>query len=626
MKLSDEMLERIEVIVKQRRELLDALYDEGVSADTVLRNGRVVNVITGEIYPADVSIKGVHILKVGDSEDVVGPETTVVDLDGAFVIPGLIDSHTHFESAMLTATEFSRLSIPTGTTTIVSDPHEIGNVLGPVAIEAIAVESATLPNRIHTRPPCHTPNVPGVETAGYDIRWKDVPDLLALPGVDGIGENQAVTQPRLVHKHTPEVIDDVLHSTTYARLSGKVVDGNAAAIFGNDLAAHVIAGGTDVSCHETTTKAESLAKLRDGVWVLMREGSTQRNMAECIRPVTEDGVQPNRLCLSTDDMMPNDLRDRGHMNDVVRRTIAAGIDPVLAIQMATIHPATWMGHNEVGALLPGKLADIAVIDGPLEDMNVRAVYLNGQHVAQNNELLIDLPRYTYPDTVKDSVKRGPVTADELAVTASGTSAEVRAVGLILDQNLTRAVTGTLPVVDGIVRPDLEQDLLHLALVERHGRHGGVGRTFVNGFGMKHGAIAESVAHDCHNIMCMGANLDDMVVAINRVIEMKGGLALAKDGRVIGDLPLEIAGLMTDQMSAVEMADRLELLSTLARNDLGVEVHGVFMHLAFISLSTSPTWKITDLGLLDVTTYTLIPTLVEDSDSTASSQEFVEAAR
>jgi adenine deaminase len=266
-----------------------------------------------------------------------------------------------------------------------------------------------------------------------------------------------------------------------------------------------------------------------------------------------------------------------------------------------------------------------VIDGALEDMDVRAVYLNGERVAQNNELVIDLPRYTYPDTVKDSVKRGPVTADELAVTANGTSAQVRAVGLIPDLNLTHAITGTSPVVDGIVRPDFEQDLLHLALVERHRCHGGVGRSFVHGFGMKHGAIAESVAHDCHNIMCMGANLDGMVVAINRVIAMKGRLALAKDGQVIGELQLEIAGLMTDQVSAVEMADRLEMLGTLAREDLGVQVHGPFMHLALINLSTRPTWKITDLGLLDVPTYTVIPTVIEETD-VARDLEFVEAAR
>lgn len=613
MEISQELSDRLDEVVEQRRALIETFFSNDVHADRVLRNGRVVNVVTGEIYVADVSTKGRHILKVGDSEDVVGPDTEIVELDGAFVIPGLIDSHTHFESAMLTATEFSRLSIPTGTTTIVSDPHEIANVLGPLGVEAMAREAATLPNRIHTRPPCHTPNVPGVETAGFDIRWKDVPDLLELPTVDGLGENQAVSVPHLVHQHTPEVFDDVLRSTSYARLTGKVVDGNAPAIFGSDLAAHIIAGGTDVSCHETTTKAESLAKLRDGVWILMREGSTQRNMAECIRPYTEDGVEPHRLCLASDDMMPNDLRDRGHMNDIVRRTIAAGVPPVLAIQMATIHPAIWMGHQEIGALLPGKLADIVVIDGALEEMDIRAVYLDGVHVAQDNQLLIDLPRYTYPDATKDSVKRGPITADEIAVTASGSTAHVRAVGLIPDQNLTTAVTAELPVDNGIVIPDLDQDIIHLALVERHGRTGGAGRTFVKGFGMRHGAIAESVSHDCHNIMVMGTNLDDMVVAVNRVIEMKGGLALVNDGVVIGDLRLPIAGLITDEMSATEMADKLEELGRLASHDLGVTVHGPFMHLAFLSLSTSPTWKITDLGLLDVTTYTIIPTVIDELD-------------
>ncbi|MCC6225374.1 MAG: adenine deaminase [Microthrixaceae bacterium] len=597
-------------MIATRRALIETLLRPDAQADLVLRRGRVVNVVSGEIYPGDVAVQGGYILMVGDCTDLIGPETEVVELEDAHVLPGLIDAHMHFESAMLTATEFSRLSIPTGTTTIVNDPHEIGNVLGPDGIRALAEECATLPNRIHTRVPCRVPDVPDLETPGRDITSRDIPEMLRYPTVDGIGEIQGVAAPRLVFDHTPEVFDDVLASTVYARDHDKLVDGNAAAIFGPELAAHIIAGGTDISCHETTTKEECVEKLRQGVWVLMREGSTQRNMAECIRAHTEEGLDPSRLCLATDDMLPEDLRRTGHMNDVVRRTIEAGIHPVLAIQMATIHPATWMGLRDRGALLPGKLADIVVVGEPLEAMDVRSVYIGGLRVAQDGQLLIKLPSYRYPDAVKHSVKREPVQPAHFAVRAGGSRARVRVVGLIPDQNLSDGIEAELDVEDGVVRASLDQDILHIAVVERHGRTGEVGRAFVHGFGMRRGAIAETVSHDTHNIMVMGTNLIDMAAAVNAVIDMQGGLVLIDDGEVIGSLRLLVAGLVSDELDAVEMSEAMDDLTRLAQDQLGVTVHGPFMHLAFLSLATSPKWKITDRGLLDVASYTILPVVAE----------------
>jgi adenine deaminase len=594
--------------------LIEALLRDGQGADTILRNGRVVNVITGEIYPADVALKGEAILRAGNCADLEADETQIVDLAGAYVIPGLIDAHMHFESAMLTATEFSRLSIPTGTTTIVADPHEIGNVLGPSGMREMAVECAALPNRIHLRVPCRTPDVPGVETAGYDITSQDVPEMLEFPTVDGIGEIQGVAAPDLVFRHTPEVFEDVALSTAFAQARGKVVDGNAAAIFGNELAAHIIAGGTEISCHETTTKKEAVEKLRYGVYVLMREGSTQRNMAECIRAYTEEGMDPRRLCLCTDDMLPDDLQERGHMNDVVRRTIAAGIQPVVALQMATINPATWMGLRDVGVIAPGKLADLAII-GDLEQMDVRAVYLGGRRVAEDGELLIDLPKYRYPQSVKESVRRGPVSAEELMIPSDhlpkeGSAVRVRAVGLIPDQNLSHAVEASLPVRHGRIEASPTDNVVYVAVVERHSRTGEVGKAFIHGFGMQTGAIAETVSHDTHNIIVMGTNQDDMAVAVNEVIAMQGGIALADSGEVIGTLRLPVAGLLTDELTAPEMSSAVAELTSLAQERLGVQVHGPFMHLAFLSLATSPVWKITDRGLLDVERYSVLPAVVE----------------
>lgn len=597
-------------LAKDRRHLINVLMNSKVFADKVLKGGNVVNVISGEIYVADVAISGEYIVRVGDCSSLTGPGTEVVDMAGAHVMPGLIDAHMHFESAMLNCTEFTRLSLPTGTTSLVSDPHEIANVLGPDGVEEMAKECALLPNRVHTRVPCRVPDVPMVETCGVDITFDDVPRMLKMPTVDGIGEMQSVGAPRFVYDHTPNVFDDALKSTVYARSNGKVVDGNAAAIFNDQLAAHIIASGTDISCHETTTKEEALEKLRYGVRILMREGSTQRNMKECIRVYTEDGLDPRYLCLATDDMLPDDLRDHGHMNDVVRRTIAAGIKPVLAIQMATINPATWMGLSDVGVLAPGKLADICIVKGDLAAMKVAQVYVGGKLVAQDNKLLIDLPAYRYPDWVRKSVKRGPVSKSELTIETKGDSAKVRVVGLIPDQNLSRSIEGTVPVVGGVAQANVEKDLLLAAVVERHGRHGGVANGFINGFGMKRGAIAETVSHNSHNIIVMGTNHDDMVTAVNEVIRIQGGIVMVDDGKLIGTLPLPVAGLINDELNAAEMTAKVAEMTKIAQGHLGVQVHGPFMHLAFLSLTTSPTWKLTDRGLLNVETLEILPVVLE----------------
>ncbi len=595
--------------VAQRLHMIEALMDPDKGADLVLQGGNVVNVITREVYQADIAIAGEHIILVGDCSKLVGRNTRLVDMAGKHLCPGFIDSHMHFESAMLTVTEFTRLSLPTGTTCLISDPHEIGNVLGPSGIKAMCDEAALMPQHVHSRVPALCPDSPGLETAGYDVTSKDVPEMLDYPSVSGIGETQGVTAAKHVWAHNPEVFRDTVVATVYAQSKGKKVDGNAAELFGSELAAHIIAGGTEISCHETTTKAEAVEKLRQGVYMLMREGSTQRNMPECIRAVTEEGLDSRRAILATDDMLAEDIAKTGHMNDIIRRTIAQGVNPLEAIQMATINAATWQGFSDIGVLAPGKLADIAVIDGRLEDMNVSAVYLGGKLVAENGELLIDLPPYTYPDNVKHSVKRAPISPQDLMVgTDKPGLVKVRCVGLILDQNLTDAVEAELRVQDGHVLPDPAQDLLPIAVVGRHGQKD-IGATFVKGFGMKYGAIAETVSHDTHNIMVMGATYEDMALAVNRVIELQGGLVLVKQGKVIGELPLRVGGLISDEHTAAELTDKMSELTGLATDELECKAHAPFMHLAFLSLTTSPKWKITDKGVVDAVNYCVLPTIV-----------------
>lgn len=593
----------------QWRKLIDVLLDSNQFADLVLKDGFVINTITREIYEADVAIKGEHILMVGDASGLIGSRTKVVDVRGKFISPGFIDSHMHFESAMLTCTEFSRLSIPTGTTTIVADPHEIGNVLGVHGMQEMIKEAKTLPNQIYFTVPAAVPDAPGLETAGFEVNSKHMAELLNDPYVQGIGEIQSFSNIQPVYENAPELIDDLVAAVSYANSIGKTVEGNAPGLFGKELAAHIISGGTHVSCHETTTKEEMVEKLRYGISVFMREGSSQRNMAECIRAITEEGMDSRRAILVSDDMVPEDLLKDGHMNDIVRRTIAQGIDPVEAIQMATINPATHFGFKDVGLLAPGKRANIAVIDD-LNEMTIHQVYLNGVLAAEKGELTIDLGTYTYPESVKKSVKRGPVRLEDLHIQASGSRARVRAIVAIPDQNLTGADEFDLNVSNGVVQPCLQQDVLPVLVVERHGRTGNIGKGFLNGFKLQSGAIAESVAHDTHNIIVTGTNYEDMVTAVNRVIAMDGGIAMIKDGKVVGDLPLRVGGLITDELSGKEVSEKIAELTRLAKDELGCSIHVPFMHLSFWSLVTSPEWKITDMGLIDVDKFEILSPVVK----------------
>ncbi len=591
------------------RKLIDVLLGDNDFADTVLENGKVINVITREIQDCDLAIKDEYILMIGDCKKLIGPDTKVIDMGGKYIAPGFIDSHMHFESSMLTVTEFSRLSIVSGTTTLVADPHEIGNALGPVGMKAMADEVDSVPNKVHLVVPALVPDCPGYETPGVDITSKDMEDLLSYKNIIGIGELQGVSLAQHVYDKTPEVYDDLLTSSMYAVSKGMVVDGNAPELFGNELAAHIITTGGECSCHETTTKEECVEKLRQGVYVFMREGSTQKNMAECIRAVTEDKLDSRRCILATDDMVSSDLYELGHMNEIVRRTIAQGVEPVEAIQMVTINPATYFGFKDVGVIAPGKYADLAIIND-LKSMEVEGVFIDGKLVAYNNQLLIDIPEYKYPDAVKNSIKRGAVKLDEITIQSNSQNPDVRCIELIPDQNLSGKTTRSLKSNNGVIEPDINSDVLIMLNVERYGRGNNVGKCFVTGFGLKKGAIAESVGHDTHNIMVVATNYEDALVAINRVIENQGGIAIAENGRIIDDLALRVGGLITDELNGIELAEKVRNLENLAKTQLNCTVHAPFMHLSFLSLSTSPKWKLTDKGIFDVDNYEILGPVVE----------------
>ncbi len=582
----------------QYRKMIDILMGKHGCADIILEGGFFINVLTREIYQADVAIKNQYILLVGDCKAVKGEKTQIINVRGKYISPGLIDAHMHFESSMLTCTEFSKLSLLGGTTTLFADPHEIANVSGIEGIEAMLKEAAYLPNRILFTVPALVPDVPGLETAGQEIDSRFLKKLLEEDNVTGLGEMQGFSNTESVYEHSEEVIDDLLVSSAMAHRCHKTVEGNAPGLSGKDLAAHILVCGGETSCHETTTKEECLEKVRNGVTVFMREGSTQKNMAECIRTIKEEGIDSRKLVLATDDMSAKDLLESGHMNSVIAKTIAQGIDPVEAIQMATINPARHYGRNDIGVIAPGKAADICILSD-LNRMKVETVLVKGKVVAHEGKLLLDIPHYTYPDCIKHSMKREKIKKEEFQIHTERRSELVRGIQVIEDQNLTESITEEIMAKDGLLQPDIEKDVLPFIVIERHGKSQRIGKAFVRGFGLKTGAIAQSIGHDTHNLLVIGTNYDDMEMAANRVRTMEGGIALIKEKKVVRDLPLRVAGLMSDEMTAEELAGRLEMISTAAEKEMGCKIHEPFMHLSFLTLVTSPTWKLTDYGLIDV---------------------------
>ncbi|MDR3348146.1 MAG: amidohydrolase family protein [Acidaminococcales bacterium] len=581
------------------RRMIDTLLsaNKNECADIVLTNGRLVNVITREIYAADVAIKDEYILLTGDCSGVAGPRTRIIDLSGGFICPGFIDAHMHFESSMLTLSEFSKLSILSGTTTLIADPHEIANVAGIEGMRAMIDEAAMLPNRILFTIPCMVPDAPGLETAGASVTSENVGLLLGHDLVQGIGEMQGFSNVKPVYEHAPSLIDDLLASVSLASELKKTVEGNAPGLSGRDLAAHILACGGNTSCHETTSKAECVEKLRNNITVFMREGSTQKNMAECIKAVTEDGLDSRKLVLATDDMLAQDLLDWGHMNEIVRRTIEQGIDPVEAIQMATINAAGHFALNDIGTVAPGKIADLAIVDD-LAKMTVKMVLLNGSVAARDGELLLAIPPYKYPDRLKHTMRRADVKYEDLFWRSAEGNEKVDVIKVIPNQNLTGREQCVLPVKDGIIAADPGQDAIYIFVIERHGAAGRTGKGFVKGFGLEKGAIALSVAHDAHNIVACGVNLNDVALAANRVIRMGGGVALINESKVLGDMALPVAGLMTDELTGREVSEKIASLERIAAEQLGCKLAAPFMHLSFLTLVTSPELKISDKGMLD----------------------------
>lgn len=556
-------------------------------ADLLLTNAQVVNVLSGEIHRTDVAIAGEWIVGLGEGYE--AKET--VDLGGAFLAPGFIDAHMHIESTMLTPPELARVVLPHGTTAVVTDPHEIANVRGVPGVRFMLEAGRQAPMDVFVMVPSCVPAT-HMETAGASLDAGDMATLIDEPNVLGVAE--LMNYPGVIFAD-PAVL---------AKLEvagGKRVDGHAPGVSGQQLNAYIAAGIR--SDHECTTLEEAREKLRRGMHILIREGSTARNLKDLLPLVTPQNA--HRCMFVTDDVTPPDLLQHGHIDHLLRMAVGLGLDPVVAVQMATLSPARYFGLRDRGAVAPGRRADLVVLED-LQDFRVRRVYYGGRRVAEDGQVIVERVPTPATEAVRGTMNPAPFTADRFAIPAQGE--RVRVIGVIPNQIVTRGLVRDATLRDGQAVADPGRDLLKMAVIERHRASGAIGLGFLEGFGLQRGAVAGSVAHDHHNLVVVGASDADMFVAAQAVVEMDGGLAVAADGEVLARLPLPIGGLMSDRPGP-EVAEGYAAVNRAARN-LGCPLDDPFMALSFLALEVIPELKLTDQGLVDVTQFRIVPLFVE----------------
>jgi adenine deaminase len=551
--------------------------------DLLLTNMRLINVFSGTIEPQTIAVAQGRVVGFGEY-----PAREVLNLKGRFLAPGLIDAHVHIESSMVGIREYARTILSHGVTTVVTDFHEIANVMGIRGIQLMREGMGETPLNLYCMLPSCVPATP-LETSGAEIRAEDLKDLMKEEWVKGLGE--MMNFPGVIHGD-PQILKKI--SMTQAH--GKRVDGHAPGLSGKELAAYIAAGIT--SDHECTTRAEAEEKLNQGMYIMIREGSTARNLEELIHIVTPANV---RQCMFvTDDRHPADLIDEGGIDHCVRKAIRIGLDPVIAIQMATINPARYFPLPEIGCIAPGYRADLVVIED-LNEFSISQVFKAGRLVADGGTILPGVIEKKKAE-VENTVHLPKISAERFQIKAEAGRAKV--IELIPQQIITKKGSYEMNTHDGLAVVDPQQDILKIAVVERHKETENIGLGFVKGFGLKEGAIASSVAHDSHNIIVVGARDEDMAQAVHGIAEMHGGLIVVKEGKVLASLPLPIGGLMSDR-SIEEVQDKLILLHRAAR-EMECTLEEPFMALSFLALPVIPELKITDMGLVDVTRFEIVP--------------------
>lgn len=560
-----------------------------VPADVVITNGQLVNVLSGEIYPGGVAIAGDRVAAIGDVAYAIGEGTEVIDAGGNYIVPGFVEGHIHPESANLTPVRFAEVVLCHGTTSVFTDLHEIGVVTGMAGMEAALCEGQQTPLKFHWVVPSHVPFSPGLETSGGSINAGDIVPALRRPDVVGLSE--------VVSQYVLFGLEDLQQSMAATRAAGKVLAGHAPETKGPAWSAFASTG--ILNDHEALDAEEVLERVRNGVHAQLRHNLIVPTLPALIKAVTEHKADTRLMSLATDDTTAIALTQEGHLDYLVRLALAQGIPFLTAIQMVTLNAAaSFRMDNQIGALAPGHYADVNIVTGP-ENFKVLKTLAGGKLVAEEGRLVQALPAQAHDPVLLHTFNlKAPVTAEDLVIhaPAGASAARVRIMRTLPWVPITEGGEATLPVVDLHLGPDVAQDLVHIAVIERHHATGNVGKAFIGGFGLKRGALASSIGHDNHNIVVMGVDPVDMAAAANRVVEMEGGIVAVEGGQVLADIPLPVCGLLTDVDAWTLSEQRQKVLD--AARALGCTVPEPFMFLSFITLAAVPAFAITDKGFVD----------------------------
>lgn len=550
-----------------------------IPADLLLTNIKLVNLLSAEIYPTAVAVYDGRIAGFGEYE-----AREIIDGQGCFLAAGLIDGHIHIESSMLMPPEFARAVVPHGTTTVVADPHEIINVMGIDGLRYMLAAGENLPIDIYYMLSSCVPAT-HLETSGAVVTAEQMQAWIEHPRILGIGE--MMNFPGVIGCD-PQVLQKV-------RIGGKkVVDGHAPLVRGKNLAAYAAAGIS--SDHECTGFEEALDKLRQGLFLMVRESSAARNLTALLPVVTQ--LNSANCGFVTDDPHADFIMDRGHIDALVRQALKMGADPIMTLQMASINTARHFGLRQTGAIAPGYAADLILFDD-FEKFRVQQVFKAGRKVAENGQMLAGASGFS--EIPANSMNPAPIDENSLKVPARGP--EIWVIEIIPEQIITKKVRLNATIRDGLAVSDLQKDLLKIAVVERHQATGRIGIGFVRGLGLQRGAIASTVAHDSHNMVIVGTNDTDMLAAFHKLNEMHGGQIVVADGETLAALPLPIAGLLSDQPLA-QVRTAADHLNQAARA-IGCSIPNPFMTLSFLSLPVVPDLKLTDKGLVDVNKFDFI---------------------
>ncbi len=550
-------------------------------ADLVIKNANIVNVLSEEIHKADIAIKDGIIAGIG--ENYSGEKE--IDIQGAYVTPSFIDGHVHLESTMMLPSEFAKVALPAGTTTVIIDPHEISNVLGLHGISFMHEAVKNLPLDVYTMLPSCVPATP-FETSGFDLNSYDLSLLIDKPWVLGLAE--MMNFPGVLNQD-----NNVMAKLELAKSRGKCIDGHAPYLHGKDLCAYIASGVK--SDHECTTPDEAVEKLRLGMYVMIREGTAAKDL-DALMPVLKT-CNTRKCIFVTDDRHPADLKE--HINGMVRRAVEAGVDPVKAVQIASLNTAEYFGLKNLGAIAPGYKADLLILPD-LKTFKPDLVIKNGVVAAENGKLIAELPE-NEALAVRNSVNVRWITPEDFRIEANGS--KVTALEVIPHQLITKSVVSEVKIEDGNAVSNIDNDTLKICVIERHRATGNIGKGFVKGFNLKCGAIASTVAHDSHNMIVIGTNDADMYAAAVALIKCKGGKVVVKDGEVISELPLPIAGLMSDR-NFDYVVNKCEELNKTAHS-IGCRIEDPFMTMGFLSLPVIPELKVTDKGVFDTNKFDFI---------------------